>query len=546
MYKSLILFIVLMLCSNTTAQEVTIAGIVTDEDTHSPIEFASILMKENGQWAISAADGSFCINKVPTGKTTITIQCLGYASRHIILNITRDIPRLRFTLKQDNLKLNEITITAKRKENEVSTSYTIDRTALDNQQILNLSDITTLLPGGKSNNPTLMDDSRIALRSGVQEKGNASFATAIEVDGIRLGSNAETNEIAGASTRTVSTSDIESIEVITGIPSVEYGDLSNGMVKVNTRKGKSPFIIDGKQNQHTRQIAINKGFDLGHKAGIMNVSIEHAKSFTDAASPYTAYQRNIMSMHYMNVFLREKTPLTLNIGVTGNIGGFNKENDPDNDLDNYTKTSDNTLRANMNMQWLLNKSWITNLSLYSTFSTSNHTTEDYKNANSATTLPYNHSFKEGYYIATDYDSNPKSPVILGPTGYWHVKSHLDSHPTNWSVKLKYDWTRRFSSLLSRTMAGFEYAGSYNSGKGKYYDDMRYAEDGWREYKYNELPTLHNIALYAEEKISLTKKISTIELTAGIREDITHISGSEYGTVSSISPRINGRYIIWQR
>ena len=34
----------------------------------------------------------------------------------------------------------------------------------------------------------------------------------------------------------------------------------------------------------------------------------------------------------------------------------------------------------------------------------------------------------------------------------------------------------------------------------------------------------------------------VELTAGVREDITSIPGSEYGTVGSLSPRVNMRYM----
>ena len=75
--------------------------------------------------------------------------------------------------------------------------------------------------------------------------------------------------------------------------------------------------------------------------------------------------------------------------------------------------------------------------------------------------------------------------------------------------------------------------------------MRYAPT-WREYRYDELPTMNNVALYAEEKVSIpTSRLSTLELTAGLRDDITLISGSDYGTVSSVSPRFNGRYIFWQ-
>ena len=546
MYKRLLFFIIIF-CQLLTAkaQQVTIAGRVADEETQKPIEFASILMKENGLWAITGADGSFRIKNIPTGKVVLTIQCLGYATRQIALDINKDIPRLRINLKQENLKLDEVTVTAKRKDNESTTSYTIDRAALDQQQLLNVSDIATLLPGGKTVNATLMSDNRMALRSGSQEKGNASFGTAIEVDGMRLDNNAAAGETAGASTRTISASNIESIEVVTGIPSVEYGDLSNGVVKVNTRKGKSPFIVEGKLNQHTQQIALNKGFDLGRHDGVLNISFEHARSFSNAASPHTAYQRNILSLHYMNIFMRETTPLTLNMGLTGNIGGYNAEADPDNELDDYSKSRDNNLRAHFELNWLLNKKWITNLSLRGSLSTADRKSEDYTHTNSATTLANLHALKEGYFMATNYDSNPNAPIILGPTGYWHVKQFHDSKPINGSLRLKADWTRRFNKVMSRLMLGAEYTGSRNNGRGTYYADLRYAPT-WRKYRYDDLPALNNIALYAEENISIpTSKLSTLEITAGLRDDITIISGSEYGTVSSLSPRFNGRYTFWK-
>ena len=546
MYKRL-LFFVIIFCQMAMlhAQQITIAGRVTDEETQKPIEFASILMKENGLWAITGADGSFHIKNIPAGKVVLTIQCLGYATRQIALDINKDIPRLRINLKQENLKLDEVTVTAKRKDNESTTSYTIDRAALDQQQLLNVSDIATLLPGGKTVNATLMSDNRMALRSGSQEKGSPSFGTAIEVDGMRLDNNATAGETAGASTRTISSSNIESIEIVTGIPSVEYGDLSNGVVKVNTRKGKSPFIVEGKLNQHTQQIALNKGFDLGSRSGVLNASFEHARSFSNAASPHTAYQRNILSLNYMNIFMRETTPLTLNIGLTGNIGGYNAEADPDNELDDYSKSHDNNLRAHFELNWLLNKKWITNLSLRGSLSTVDRKSEDYTHTNSATTLANLHAMEEGYFIATNYDSNPNAPIILGPTGYWHVKQFNDSKPINGSLRLKADWTRRFDKMMSRLMLGAEYTGSRNNGQGSYYDDLRYAPT-WREYRYDDLPALNNIALYAEEKISIpTSKLSTLEITAGLRDDITIINGSEYGTVSSLSPRFNGRYTFWK-
>ena len=461
------------------------------------------------------------------------------------MNINNSITNLNLKLKEENLKLDEVTVTAKRKMNENTTSYTINRSTLDQQQILNISDINALLPGGKTTNPSLVDDSRIALRSGTSEKGNASFGTAVEVDGVRMSNNAETGETLAASTRTISTSNIESIEIITGIPSVEYGDLSNGVVKVNTRKGKSPFIIEGKINQHTCQIALNKGFDLGEQKGVLNASFEHARSFSNAVSPHTAYQRNILSLNYMNIFMKDNMPLTLNIGLSGNIGGYNSEADPDEELDDYAKVRDNTLRGHVDLQWLLNKSWITNLSLKGSFTYTDRKSENYTHTSSASTQPYIHSTEEGYFIAQDYAVNPDASIILGPTGYWYVKGYNDSKPLNWSLKLKGDWTHRFGRALSKLMVGADYTGNKNNGQGTYYDDMRYAPT-WREYRYDELPALNNLALYAEEKVSIpTTKRAILELTAGLRNDLTMISGSDYGTVRSLSPRFNGRYVFWR-
>ena len=396
---------------------------VTDADTGQPVEYASLLLDESGLWAITGEDGHFCIKGVPRGKNTLTVQCLGYQKRSWPMNVERDISNLVFKLKPSNLKLDEVTVTAHRKEDEATTSYTIDRTTLDQQQMLNVADIGTLLPGGKTVNPSLINDTRLALRSSSQEKGNAAFGTAIEVDGLRLDNNAATGETTGASTRTLSSSNVESVEIVTGIPSVEYGDLSNGIVKVQTRRGKSPFIVEGSLNQHTRQVALNKGFNLGRRAGVLNASVEHARSFSDAASPHTAYQRNILSLHYMNTFFTQTMPLTLNAGLTGNIGGYSSEADPDEELDDYTRMRDNALRGNIDLRWLLNKPWLTNVQLSASFSYQDRKQETNTHTSSASTQPYLHATEQGYNMAevnsptSQLPNSSTPPIILGPTGY---------------------------------------------------------------------------------------------------------------------------------
>ena len=528
-----VLLCMMAVCS-VHAQQLKLSGRVLDADTGSPVEYASVLLAESNLWAVTDSKGAFTIKAVSSGADRLVVQCLGYEKHSRALNLTRDEASLIVRLRPATLKVDEVTVTARRKQDEATTSYTIDRHALDQQQILNISDLSVLLPGGKTSNPTLMSDNRISLRSGSQEKGNASFGTAIEIDGMRLDNNAATGETMGASTRTVSAGDVESVEIVTGIPSVEYGDLSNGIVKVNSRRGKSPFIVEGRMTQHTRQASVAKGFSLGKHSGVLNASLEHARSFSDAASPHTAYQRNIFSLRYGNVFFQHTTPLTLSLSLTGNVGGYNSEADPDEELDDYQKARDNALRASLDAQWLLSKPWITNVQLQASFSYQDRRQESYSHTSSASTQPCLHTTEEGYFIAD-----------LGPTGYWYVRSYHDSKPMSWAARLKADCVRRLRGATSRSTAGIQWQGSRNAGRGTYYEDPA-TTPTWREYRYDRLPAMNNLAFYLEEKAVVpVRALSSLELTAGVRSDVTLISGSDYGTVSSLSPRVNGRYVFWR-
>lgn len=529
------------------AQHVSLTGKVLDEKSGKPVEYASVLLQAQDLWAVTNEEGRFTIKQVPQGDYVLVVQCMGYARRILNIHLTPTTPALQIRLQQESLQLEEVEVVAQRREDAATTTYTIDRTTLDNQQLINLEEISTLLPGGKTENSTLVSDNRLMLRSESQEKGNASFGTAVEVDGARIDNNAAMDESLAASTRNMSSSNIESVEIVTGIPSVEYGDLSNGVVKVRTRKGKSPFIVEGKINQHTYLLALNKGLELGRNGGLLNVSFERARSFSDIASPYTAYTRNVLSLNYMKVFSEQTTPLTLNIGVTGNVGGYHSKNDPDELFDSYSKARDNEIRGNVSIDWLLNKSWITNLSLKGSISFQDKKSEDYTKTGSASSQPYIHTQEEGYFVATDYDVNPQANIILGPTGYWYLKSFNDQKPVNASLKLNGNWTRRFGRVLSKLLVGAEYKGSGNEGRGTYYDDMRYAPT-WRPYRYDELPWMHNLALFGEEKLTITTstKGAYLQLVAGLRDDLTMINGSDYGRVSSLAPRFQAKYLFWEK
>ena len=100
------------------------------------------------------------------------------------------------------------------------------------------------------------------------------------------------------------------MEVVPGIASVEYGDLTNGVVKVKTRRGSSPFIVEGSINQHTPD-SIAQGCRPGWQCRLIELLYRAARSFLDAALALCSPINAMSSLRYMNVFKKKSLPLTL-------------------------------------------------------------------------------------------------------------------------------------------------------------------------------------------------------------------------------------------
>ena len=99
-------------------------------------------------------------------------------------------------------------------------------------------------------------------------------------------------------------------------------------MKIRTRKGKTPFIVEMTAEPKTKQIALSKGFVVG--GGILNLNVERARSITDIASPYTAYDRNNLNVTYSRTLHdAQDRPLQLTLSTAGNLGGYNSKADPD-------------------------------------------------------------------------------------------------------------------------------------------------------------------------------------------------------------------------
>ena len=227
-------------------QSYKVAGTVLDAKSKVPVEFATLWIEGSGIGTMTDSQGKFVIQHLAEGKHEVLVRCLGYSEYKLQLDVRKDKENIVVYLSEQTLALNEVTVTAERKAIDATTAYTLGRTALDHLQSVSVSDALSLLPGEQTSKFKSLTSSAqvITLRGESTEMGNPDFGTVVEMDGVRLSGNATAASTSGTDTRNIGNSNVERIEVITGVPSVEYGDLTNGVVKIVTRKGKSPLIVD--------------------------------------------------------------------------------------------------------------------------------------------------------------------------------------------------------------------------------------------------------------------------------------------------------------
>lgn len=531
--RQFLLMILLLVSADVmTAQQnralFSISGKVVDAKTGEPVIGAAVNVEDTGIWAISDENGKFFLPDIRPGDYAVQFSCLGFVDKRLSFVVKKDIPNLTIKLDQNTLALNSVVVTAERDKEGMNTSLKFGANALNHLQMSNVTDISALLPGGKTVNPDLTKDNAVSLRSGGLAAGNAAFGTALEVDGVRVGNNASFGSMSGTGTRNISTENVQSIEVITGVPSAEYGDLNSGMVRINTRKGLTPWNITFAVNPRTYQASASKGIDLMKNRGVLNVSAEWTRATQKLSSPYTSYTRRGFSASYSNTF---KNVLKFEIGATGNIGGMNTKNDPDAYKGTWSKVRDNVLRANTSLTWLLRKSWITNLKLDASVNYNDNRSQDHAYGSSASMLPAVHSELAGYYLADRL-----------PVSYFSDKV-IDSKELDYAASLKYEWFKKSGKRLSKLKAGVQWKANGNVGEGEYYKDPSVAANGYRPRPYSQYPFMHNVAAYIEEDYTFPIGKTSLQISAGLRLENLFVKDTDYKNVSSLSPRFNAKWKI---
>ena len=526
----IILFATMAILTDLAAAEAprgySVEGVVLEAETQAPVIGAVVRIGSDYLWTTTDIDGAFSFVNVEKGGWTVEVSCLGYVSLTAELKVTGDVEGLKYQLYENSLALDEVVVTAQKAKDGLATSHNLGRDALNHLQLSNTTDIAALLPGGKTVNPDLTAENAFSLREGGSKTGNAAFGTAVEVDGVRLGNNASFGEMGGTDTRSVAVENIESIEVITGVPSAEYGDLNSGMVKINTRKGRTPVNVTFSVNPRTYQASVSKGIDLQEDNGVLNLSAEWARAVKKLISPYQSYTRTGITLGYTNTFAKV---FRFEAGFTGNIGGMDTKDDPDAFTGEFQKERDNVFRGNTSLTWMLNRSWVTNLKLDASVNFNDNLFRYHKYESYASNQPAVHAEQAGYFLAERLPLTYFSDQVT------------DSKELDFAASLKYNWHKRWDDVKSFLKAGVQWKANGNVGHGEYYEDPSLAANGYRPRPYTEYPFMHNLSVYAEEHLTLPIARTKLEITAGLRMENVFIKNSLYNNKTTFSPRFNAKW-----
>jgi outer membrane receptor protein involved in Fe transport len=234
-----------------------VSGRVTDAESGRPLAGVEVAVEGTALRALTDTAGTYRLLRVPAGPQVLRAEMLGYAPTRVPVTVpARGTLRQDLALAVSALKVEGIVVTADpvgRARGELGTASVIGREAVEHQPSISLANALSLVPGVSVTAPGLQSGQQVALRSAattsIESRALAAFGTAIILDGVPLSNNANLQAapagvvgllgtaLGGIDLSRLPASTIERIEVIRGVPSARYGDLTQGAIVVETRAG---------------------------------------------------------------------------------------------------------------------------------------------------------------------------------------------------------------------------------------------------------------------------------------------------------------------
>ncbi|WP_353146538.1 TonB-dependent receptor [Chryseobacterium sp.] len=486
------------------------------------------LISNENQYQVFTNDKGIALLEAIPGTYTIEIRKnkqLGYSN-----TITLSKPETFIIhLTEKITSIEEVVITAKEGKGLTSSSI-INQRAMQHLQPSSFTDLLELLPGGRSGDLVLNQVNKIHLRetgNPGEEYNTSSMGTTFLVDGAPLNSGANLqytydfldktnnglkrrlNITSGVDMRSIATDQIEKVEILRGIPSVIYGNLTSGIVKITNKSGYSRWKARFKADGYSKLFALNKGFENKEGDLKINTGIDYLNAKSDPRDKLENYKRITANLAVAKEKKLDRGIFRWqsNLSYTGSLDG--SKSDPDRDLSelnsyevnnhffsvsqilNYTKTTPSLYRST-EVQATVNQR----------FDKIKQT--KFIQLENATAFPLSSVEGEydGYYPQAQYISDYE----------------VDGKPLDIFVKMVNNFQLEHRLMKHEFNTGFDWQWSKNWGKGQQFDIHRPIDpkSTFRPRAYRDVPAYSTAALFLESINTVNLGQNKLILALGLR------------------------------
>ena len=562
---SALLAIMIAVVPSYAQNKSTVIGTVTAADTKDPVAYALVHCPEAGVQAVTDGKGHFEMKIVP-GQHKVDISFLGFETIEQTITVKSGKNEFFFELKPANFHVEDVVVTATASKAGAATASTISRTAMDHIQSSSLADVMSLLPGASTPDTRTLT---LSQASSFSIRGGSSLGTAVIMDGTPMSNNANMQTMgagqmpfAAASTageaamatptsgidmRQISTDNIESVEVIRGIASVEYGDITSGAVIVNSKAGRSPLNIKLTMNPNLYQLSATHGVQLSDKAGALNYSADYAYSQYKPTEGYSHYERTNGQFGYTNTIGKWYTNTTASVGIYRDKS-IPTPGDPNDHRNALQK--ENRFRVNTKGTFNIDKGWFNNIKYAASFTyTDKNSFYEDQAANAEYTFSTSKKDGEITNSAAGGKAYLEDGSVLSGNSFGHAIKTPNTYIYRYNIygeelNTYAQVIANFSGDWGRTKhfikVGADYRNDGNRGRGKVYDEdcppMRSSSYGYqtqRDRAYDEIPFMNTLGIFAEESFNLNFGGGrNLNIVAGVRYD------NIFGFDDVVAPRIN--------
>ncbi len=541
-YLSKIIVFLLLLSPQIAGQsnQATLSGKVTDEKGES-LPGANVILKETNNGAASDRNGLFRLIALP-GEYTVEVSFIGFEKQVQKINLIRNrTVEITFRLKSTSFEIGNIEVVADNEFIPISpeTKTVVTSGEIEHIQASSLGDVLKLIPGVETTNPTLNNVERARIRSG------DALGTQIVMDGIPITNNANMQIGVGASTansgidlRSIPAENIQDVEIIRGIPSVQYGDLIDGLMIVRTKATAEPLRGKIKYNPQLYEANISGGKKLYD--WIVNANFNFATSDRDVRVEGDGYIRIAAQL----ALEKDAPDYTLK-----NIFYFTRTFDDRKEQPGYA-LRDAWYNRDMNFKYTGN--YIKSFSTLDRFKLNVSVSYTRQNSYEQRLIS-----RDNLVLSNRFDEGTNEGRIV--FGSYLGQRWINGDVWNIFADANYNFRHFTGDFLHSWLIGATYRNDFNKGDGIKFDPLFppvLSSTSPRLRTYNDLPAYTILSIYAEDRIT-GRLWKPFTLQIGVRYEVFRPTGFnikglwgqgdliESNNGSFLNPRINFSYNLFE-